>query len=108
MGPVIPAQDESLKHVFERGTLRLNICAHRSALKAMVFRCGPMCDATHVIIFRINSLLAVRPSIQSKAMQCSRTLRFATTCAWIYCPSIYRVYLKCVDESLGVNFPQQS
>jgi len=83
------------------GKLRLNIWAHKSALEAMVFRCGPVCDATHLIICRINYLLAVRPSIQPIAMQCARTLRFTTTCAWICWPSIYRVYLKCVDEDQG-------
>jgi hypothetical protein len=84
---------------YERGKLRLSICAHRSALEAMVFRCGPVCDATLLIICRINSLLAVCPSVQFNSMQCARTLRFRTICAWICWPSIYRMYLKLVDES---------
>jgi hypothetical protein len=87
---------------YERGKLRLIVCAHTSVLEAMVFRCGPVCDATHLItcrIRRINSLLAVYPSIHSNSMHCVRTLRFKTTCAWICWPSIYRVYPKCIDES---------
>jgi len=78
--------------------LRLNICAYRSALEARMFRCWPVCNATHLIIRRINSLLAVCPSTQSKAMQCVRTLGFTTTCAWICWPSICREYLKYVDD----------
>ena len=80
------------------GTLRLGIRPHRSATEAAVFRYGPMCDATRLVICRINSLLAVRPYILANAMQCARTFRFTTTCARKCWASIYRVYLKCLDE----------
>jgi len=76
---------------YERGKLRLIVCAHRSALEAMVFRCGPVCDATHLIICRICGINSLPCCVSIHSVQ------FDALCAYTSIHNHMRVDLLAVD-----------